>query len=67
MQRTSVNAGSSGRLCLNLFNHSETAVSHLNGRTPDRREVQASYISYAWILLANCTHIVLDGVCLFPA
>jgi hypothetical protein len=32
---------------LKLCNHSETAVSQLNGRRPDRRQVKASYISFA--------------------
>jgi hypothetical protein len=35
IQWVSVNAGLCSRLCLNLFNHSETAVSQLIGRRPD--------------------------------
>jgi hypothetical protein len=34
-------------ICLNLFNHSETAVSHLKGRSPDHRQV---YTFYAWFV-----------------
>jgi hypothetical protein len=36
IQRFPVNAGLCSRLCLNLCNYSETAVSQLNGRRPDR-------------------------------
>jgi hypothetical protein len=38
LYRTSVNAGFCSKLCLILFCHSETAVSHLNGRRPDHRQ-----------------------------
>jgi hypothetical protein len=41
------------RLCLNLCNYSETAVSQLNGRRTDRRQVEASYTSYAWLLFVH--------------
>jgi hypothetical protein len=39
IQRFPVNAGLCSRLCLNLRKYSETAVSQLNGRRPDRRKV----------------------------
>jgi hypothetical protein len=38
IQRVSVNADLCSRLCFNLCNYSETAVSQLNGRKHDRRE-----------------------------
>jgi hypothetical protein len=60
MHRISLNAGFCSRLCLNLYNFSETAVSQLNGRRPDRRQVQASYTSYAWLLLIQC-HVHSDS------
>jgi hypothetical protein len=37
IQTTSVIVGLCSRLCLNLFNYSETAVSQLNGCWPDRQ------------------------------
>jgi hypothetical protein len=39
IQMTSINAGFCSRLCFNLFNYSETAVSQPNGHGPDRRQV----------------------------
>jgi hypothetical protein len=41
IHRTSVSAGFYSRLCLNLFYNSETAVSHLNGCSPDHRQFKA--------------------------
>jgi hypothetical protein len=38
-ERFPVNAGLCSTLCLNLCNYSETAISQLNGRRPDRRQV----------------------------
>jgi hypothetical protein len=40
-----VNAGLCSRLCLILFNYSETAVSELFSRRPDRHQDLASYTS----------------------
>jgi hypothetical protein len=56
---TSVNACFCSRLHLNLFCHSETAVSHLNGPRHDCRQVQAPNNSYAWLLLVQL-HVQLD-------
>jgi hypothetical protein len=39
IRRFPVNKGLCCRLCLNLSNYSETAVSQPNGRMPDRRQV----------------------------
>jgi hypothetical protein len=44
---------------INLYNYSDTAVSQLNCRKPDRRQVSASYTSCAWLLLVHY-HVHLD-------
>jgi hypothetical protein len=59
MRRFPINEGCCSRLFLNLCNYSETAVSQLNGRRSHRRHVEASYTSYAWLLLVQY-HIHLD-------
>jgi hypothetical protein len=46
IHRTSVDADVYSRLCLSLYYQPETAVSHLNGRSHDHRQVEASYTSY---------------------
>jgi hypothetical protein len=44
-----------------LFHHSKMAVSHMNSSTPDHHQVQASYTSYAWLLLVQSpVHLDLD-------
>jgi hypothetical protein len=55
----SINEGLWSRLCLNLRNYSETAVTQLNGRRPDHRHVQATYTCYAWLILVQY-HALFD-------
>jgi hypothetical protein len=66
MRDISVNAGLCSGLCLNLFYYSETAVGHLNGRMPDRYQVEDPYASYARLLLVQLP-VHLDDFRLFPA
>jgi hypothetical protein len=47
--RTSVNAG----FYINVFSHSDTAVSHLNGRRPGGPDHPQVYVPYSWLLLVR--------------
>jgi hypothetical protein len=59
--RTAINADFCRRLSLNLFYHSEMAVSHFNGFRSDHCKALASYTSYAWLLLVQLQlHLDLD-------
>jgi hypothetical protein len=59
VRRFSVNGSLCSRLCLTLFNCSETAVSQLISRRPGRPKNQASYTSWAWLLIMKY-HVHFD-------